>query len=276
MQALSSALRVRKALRKFLLKTHPDFIDSDPSRRAVNEQGLKVINSLVDAATSSDISPSSSSSVSQLPSVIKIKMHYRGESDRPPFDFHMVVPPSAARNSKEFCSDALTRMLVAAGEAQPDLQSDWHKDAKREEWVTLAALDGEGLKREMLTESFMLDPPRRAKDGMGSTTKRQWQAKVVEARILFWRSRTSVHPRVKLFESQDTLRELEVFAREQTALFSRVYDLPVMIVPADFAPGSTDPMPPPGRKRKRKRINFVELLLLLLFFFLIIIFFKEH
>jgi hypothetical protein len=243
MQSLSSALRVRKALRKFLLKTHPDFFEGKALQKASNENGLKLINSLVDAATAT--SDEAASSSLQLPPVVKIKMHYRND-DRPPFEFHVVVPPLSRQKAKQFSSETLAKMLVAAGEALPDLETDWNKEAKRDEWVTLAALDGEGLKREMLTESFMLDPPRNPKDGMGATTQRAWQAKVVEARLVFWKSRTVIHPRVKLFESHDALREMEIFAREQTALFFRVYDFPVMIVPPDFAPGSTDPIPPPG------------------------------
>jgi hypothetical protein len=175
MGSLSSALVVRKALRKFLMKTHPDFFDADMLRKSSNEQGLKLINSLVDAATTDT---SQSAPALQLPPVVRIKMHYRNQPDREPFEFQLAVPPSlSGRTSQDFSSEALVKMLIAAGEAPPDLASDWNKGAKREEWVTLAALDADGLKKEMQLESFMLDPPRRARDGMGATTKVRKQKK---------------------------------------------------------------------------------------------------
>ncbi len=238
---MNSTLRVRKALRQFMLKTHPDFFASgDPAKRAANEQALSLVNSLVDGATATKRFSG------QLPPVLRITAHYRGAEDAPPFQFQMAVPPALERGGVEairkFCSDALLRMLVAAGEAKAE-DSGWNKAAKRDEWVVLAALDSDGLKREML-ETFMRNPPRRPGEHAGASTKEELAEKATRARLAYWKKRVVVHSAVKLFESEEAIAMLEAFGRKHPSLLARIHDLPVMIVPAAWAAGAF--VPPPG------------------------------
>jgi hypothetical protein len=78
MKALSSALTVRKGLRKLLLKTHPDFFGEDKAKQTVNEQSLASLNALVDGATRK----SEGSTPTPLPRVIKLQMHFREGEER--------------------------------------------------------------------------------------------------------------------------------------------------------------------------------------------------
>lgn len=231
---LQSAQRVRKALRQFLLKTHPDFFEADKDRRIDNERSLTMINSLLDGATAD--TKASLPSLS-LPPVIQVTMHYR-EANKTPFSHRIIVPShmmttNDAEAKKQFCAEALLQMLVAAGEASPS-DAGWQKKAERSEWIVLPSLDLEGLKRDMMKQSLSLDPPRLKSDPMGATTQHDWDKKVLERRLHFWLSRAIVHSSVKFFDSDECLKMLRTFAIKFPHWLNQMYDLPVMVVPPSW------------------------------------------
>jgi hypothetical protein len=226
---MNSALRVRKALRKFLLKTHPDFFESgDAVKKAANAQALALINVLVDGATTGD-----RQSV-RLPPVLRLTAHYRaGLEQEQPFRFQLPVPASLERASTEavrsFCSQALLQLLVEAGEAQPE-DTGWEREAKRDEWVVMAGMDAEGLQRAMFN-TFMRDPPRDPREHSGARTDAEMARKVHEARRNYWLERTMMHAALKLFESEAALATLRQMADHNSALLTRLCDLPLLVVP---------------------------------------------
>ena len=117
-------------------------------------------------------------------------------------------------------------MLVAAGEAKPE-DANWSGEARREEWVVLAGMDAEGLRREMLKETFLQDPPRSGRGKkMGETDKKKLREKAIEAQTRFWMRRVMVQRDVKLFESHQALAMLSSFARQYPEYFLRVFHLP--------------------------------------------------
>jgi hypothetical protein len=70
---------MRKALRRLLLKTHPDFFShpQDATRKVDNERSLSVINALMDGASSETVAGLTATTV-QFPSpVLPITLHYR-------------------------------------------------------------------------------------------------------------------------------------------------------------------------------------------------------
>ena len=222
---------MRRALRSFLLKTHPDFFAARPSERALNEKSLAALNALVDGATASEGSKLS------LSGTLRIEMHYRNDQDGDALFRHEELVPR--HPSPEWAEEALMRVLVAAGEASPSDASAWSRDgrareAARSDWKTLAALDAEGL-RQAVGETFMRDPPRRKSDAVRHTTASTWDAHVLNLRLNDWfEKRVWALPGVGSLDRASCEQTLRRVASQQPTMTF----VPTLIVPPAWKPAT--------------------------------------
>ena len=225
-----SAGNVRKALRKFLMKTHPDFFERDADKRLVNEKGLSSINALFDGATTKK--EHAGGSRNQLPASIEVLMHYK-DGNKDPFTFKIRVPSKFqkgavdAEDLKKFCSKALLDLLVAAGEAEPT-DSTWSEDVQPEEWGTFEQVARSDLMGSM-KDHFFRCPPLHDSDPV-SMSETDWAKRTLDMRTDYWMSRMIISSNIPFLEVDQAKSMMRDFCSSYPRLLNLVYDFPVILV----------------------------------------------